>query len=229
MYFPTGIKWTDGLWSGAMAEIRVAELFTSIQGESTFAGWGCFFVRLAGCNLRCGYCDTPAAREAAGDPVSVAWIVAAAAESAVPLVEVTGGEPLCQPACRDLINALLALPNKRVLVETNGSLDISRIPAKAVAIVDIKCPGSGAGDSFNYDNLARLRPWDELKFVLSDRADYEWARDFVREHGLSSRGRAVHFGPVDGALSPSELGGWILADGLPVRLQLQLHKVMGLK
>ena len=212
-----------------MASVDIAETFVSIQGESTWAGLGCFFVRLAGCNLRCGYCDTPGALEAGQEQVEISDLVREARGQRVPLIEVTGGEPLLQEAFPALIAALLKIPDRTVLVETNGSVDISSIPEGAVAIVDVKCPGSGAYGSFDMSNLIRLRPADEVKFVLSGRADYEWAREFVQEHAVAKRVVAVHFSPVAGQLLAGELGKWIVEDGLPVRLQLQLHKAAGIE
>ncbi len=204
-------------------------MFVSIQGESTYAGLGCFFIRLAGCNLRCGYCDTPGALEPGQEHLTISDIVRDVMASRVPLVEVTGGEPLLQDGFPELASALLMIPGKTVLVETNGSLDIRRIPEGAVAIVDVKCLGSGEGGSFDFSNLERLRPVDELKFVLSGRDDYDWARAFVQEFGVVDTVNAVHFSPVSGALDASELGRWILEDGLAVRLQVQLHKAVGLE
>ena len=212
-----------------MAKVDIAEMFVSIQGESTFAGLGCFFIRLAGCNLRCLYCDTPEALEAGQQEVEVASVVQCACDSRVPLVEITGGEPLLQSGLSELARALVSLPGKQVLIETNGSQDISRIPEGAIAIVDVKCPGSGAGESFDFENLERLRADDELKFVLMSREDYEWAREFVIGHRLSKQGNPIHFSPVQGALDATLLGQWILEDGLQVRLQVQLHRILGVK
>ncbi len=212
-----------------MEMVDIVELFVSIQGESSYAGMGCFFVRLAGCNLRCGYCDTPESLEAGQQLISISDIVSHVEASPVPLVEITGGEPLLQPLFPKLASALLRSTNKRVLVETNGSLDLGLIPEGAIAIVDVKTPESGAGDSFDIANLGRLRPHDELKFVLSSRNDYEWSREFVSSHGLADRAGLIHFSPVLGLLDPSALGQWIVDDGLPVRLQVQLHKAIGLQ
>ncbi len=224
----------------AMTSVDVFEKFISIQGESTFAGLGCFFVRLAGCNLRCGYCDTERALVAAGNFVDVDVLVSEVTASCVPLVEITGGEPLLQAGFVELASKLVKNSGKMVLVETNGSLDLSVIPDGAVAIVDVKSPGSGAGNSFELENLARLREYDELKFVLVDRDDYEWARGFVAKHGLVEKVRAVHFSPVarnpglqqgsmTGGLDAAAVGEWILEDGLGVRLQVQLHRVVGME
>lgn len=209
--------------------VDIAEKFVSIQGESSFAGMGCFFVRLAGCNLRCGYCDTPGALNAGGNMVAVDAIVSDVRQSAVPLVEITGGEPLLQDGFRMLAEKLVAESGKKVLVETNGSLDIGIIPEGAVAIVDVKCPGSGAEGSFLLGNIEKLREYDELKFVLSGRDDYVWAREFVREHDLVEKVNAVHFSPVAGEIDAGDIGKWIVEDGLSVRLQVQLHRVLGVR
>lgn len=207
----------------------IAEMFVSIQGESTWAGLGCFFVRLAGCNLRCHYCDTPGALEPGKEQVEIADITQQAKDSRVPLIEVTGGEPLLQEDFPTLVEALLKIPDRTVLVETNGSVDISSIPQGAVAIVDVKCPGSGEGGSFDLENLKRLRPADEVKFVLSGRDDYEWAREFVQKHAVAKRVVAAHFSPVAGQLDAGQLGKWIVEDGLPVRLQVQLHRLIDMR
>lgn|GEM_PF-232429 len=208
--------------------VEVCETFTSIQGESTYAGMPCFFIRLAGCNLSCSYCDTPQAlkpgtRKAVGD------LVALAADSKVPLVEITGGEPLLQDGFVELAGRLVAETGKIVLVETNGTRDISAIPDKAVAIMDIKCPGSGAGAATDWDNIDRLRPYDEVKFVISDRADFDWAQGTVERYGLHSRCRAVFLSPAAGRLKAADLASWMLAAPAPVRLGLQLHGILGLK
>jgi len=208
--------------------LDICELFTSLQGESSYAGTGCFFIRLAGCNLRCNYCDTRYSVAGPARRMTIDEVVEAAAAVRVPLIEVTGGEPLLQAAVPDLLSALLALPGRTVLVETNGTYDISAIPDGAVAIVDVKCPGSGAAYSFDIANLQRLRPRDELKFVIGGRGDYEWARTFIATHAaVVRRAAAVHFSPVSGAgFDASSLARWIVEDGLPVRLQLQLHRLL---
>ena len=212
-------------------ELQISELFTSIQGESLRAGTGCYFIRLSGCNLHCRYCDTGYAAGGASRRMTVRELVAAASAVRVPLIELTGGEPLLQPATPVLLRALLGIPERTVLVETNGSLDISAIPDGAVAIVDVKCPDSGAADSFDPGNLGRLRPYDELKFVIGSRRDYEWARAFIAAQApVVRRVAAVHFSPVGGAgFEASALAGWIVEDGLPVRLQLQLHRLLDMR
>lgn len=209
-------------------ELDVFETFVSIQGESTWAGLPCFFVRLAGCNLRCRYCDTGRAWTG-GVARSVASVTAEFVQSGVRAAEITGGEPLLQPEAARLAEALLDAGAAPLLVETNGTCGLSAIPAGAIAIVDVKTPGSGAGGSFDVANLARLRPADEVKFVIVDREDFDWAADFVERHALSSRCRAVLFSAASGLLEPSVLGQWVLASKLTVRMQVQLHTVLGIK
>ena len=211
-----------------MVTLEVCETFEALQGESTYAGLLCFFIRLSGCNLRCRYCDT---QYAYGDGMMmpVADLVELAGRSRAPIVELTGGEPLLQEASGALLAGLAGLGKSAVLVETNGSADISVIPEGVVAVMDVKCPGSGVDGSFDEANTGRLRAADEVKFVISDRADYEWAAEFVTEHGLTDRCNAVLFSPVWTVLEPGELGTWIQNDALPVRLQVQLHKLLGQK
>lgn len=201
----------------------VNEIFYSIQGESTYSGKPCVFIRLTGCNLRCSYCDTQYAYHD-GEKIDIPEIINKVALYGCPLVEVTGGEPLIQEETPYLINQLLGTGYK-VLIETNGSQDISRIDNRSIRIVDIKCPSSGEKDRNDLTNLNRLRDEDELKFVIGDREDYEYAKDILRliGHGSSSR-IAVHFSPSFGRMEPKELADWILNDRLDVRLHLQLHK-----
>ncbi|MFC1453254.1 radical SAM protein, partial [Verrucomicrobiota bacterium] len=194
----------------------------------SFAGLPCHFIRLAGCNLRCRYCDSTHAY-GRGRDMAIDDLVGLCAESPASIVEVTGGEPLLQKNFRRLALALRDGAGKQVLVETNGSLDISRVPEGVVTVMDIKCPGSGEAGSMDGANLGRLRPCDEAKFVLSSRADYEWARDFVRDHGLDSRCRCVLFSPVQGVLDPKSMCEWMLCDRLPVRFQVQWHKLIGIR
>lgn len=204
-----------------MAELRLRELYRSIQGESSYAGRPCTFIRTAGCDIRCRWCDEPQAFSG-GERVALDEVLERVDALGVPLVEITGGEPLLQEAVPELVRALLER-GYQVLVETGGHRDISVLDPRARAIVDVKCPGSGEAQSFDPANLERLRPGDELKFVIADRTDYEWARARVEEAGLASRA-PVHFSPVHGELDPAELSAWILEDGLDVRLNLQLHK-----
>jgi 7-carboxy-7-deazaguanine synthase len=208
--------------------VRVAEVFESIQGESTYAGFPCFFVRLSGCNLRCVYCDTKRAYRS-GKPASIRELVRRCRGSGAPLAEITGGEPLLQDGFRELALALRDRTRKKVLVETNGSADISAIPAGVVAVVDVKTPGSGEAGSFELSNIRRLRKYDEIKFVICDRNDYRWACRFVERQELARRCAAVLFSPAHGMLKAGDLARWMVRDGVPARLQVQLHKKVGLK
>ncbi len=201
--------------------VVVNEIYASIQGESSYAGKPCVFVRLTACHLRCVWCDTPHAfHEGTRRPVDD--VVREAVGHGIPLVEVTGGEPLLQPGVHPLMTAL-ADAGVTVLLETSGSLDISSVDPRVVRIVDVKCPGSGEVERNRWENLDFLRAQDELKFVLADRTDYEWARRQVRERRLDDR-CTVLFGPVWGRLAPRDLAVWIVGDRLPVRMQVQLHK-----
>lgn len=202
--------------------LTVTEIFRSIQGESTWAGLPCVFVRLTGCNLRCVWCDTAYAFSG-GTKMTVEDVVARVAELACPLVEITGGEPLLQEACPSLAEALLGR-GLTVLCETSGALPIDRVPADVITIMDLKCPGSGESSKNDWGNVDRLSRRDEVKFVIADRADYEWSRDVVHRYGLPARCNAVLFAPVFGVLEARDLVQWILEDGLPVRFQPQLHK-----
>jgi 7-carboxy-7-deazaguanine synthase len=219
----------------------ITEIFKSIQGEGTRAGLPCIFVRLTGCNLRCTWCDTAYAFHG-GKKMSVEEVLAQvnelagrganerATDAAIPLVELTGGEPLLQEEIYPLAESLLAA-GYTVIIETSGERFIGRLPKEVIKIVDVKCPDSGEADTFDANNLEALTENDEVKFVLSTRSDYEFAREFIREHGLARRVRQVLFSPVfedpEGkwtGLEPRLLAEWILGDGLPVRLGLQLHK-----
>jgi 7-carboxy-7-deazaguanine synthase len=202
--------------------LTVNEIFHSIQGESTLAGEPCVFVRLTACDLRCTWCDTAYAFYE-GRKMSVDDVVAAVEQYGCPLVEITGGEPLLQPEVYPLMTRLLDR-GKRVLLETGGHRSIADVPSGVVRIMDVKCPGSGESARNDWANLARLTAIDQVKFVLADRADYEFARDLVQKESLADRVAAVLFSPVHGVLHPRELAEWILADRLRVRLQLQAHK-----
>ncbi len=208
--------------------INICETFESIQGESSYAGKTCFFIRFSGCNLRCKYCDTTYAYED-GEDVEISVLVEKVRTCDSEIIEITGGEPLLQNGFKELAEVLKGSTDKKILVETNGSQDISVIPESVVAIIDVKCPGSGAGDSFDLGNIDRLRSEDELKFVLSDESDYQWAKDFVLEHDLSSRCSAVFFSPVWERLDKRQIEEWIIRDKLSVRVGGQLHKEMGVK
>lgn len=208
---------------GEFVPLKVNEIFYSIQGESTYAGKPCVFIRLAECNLRCSYCDTKYAYYD-GEKLDIHEIINKVALYGCPLVEVTGGEPLLQEETPYLISQLLGKGYK-VLIETNGSHDISRVDGRSVRIVDIKCPSSGEKDRNDLTNLNRLRDEDELKFVIGGREDYDYAKDILSLIGHGSSGKiAVHFSPSFGRMEPKELAGWILHDRLNVRLHLQLHK-----
>lgn len=203
--------------------LKVNEVFYSIQGESTYAGRPCVFVRLTGCNLRCSYCDTQYAYEEGGI-MEVNHIFEQVAPYQCRLVEITGGEPLVQDDTPILIESLLD-DGYEVLLETNGSMDISRVDERCVKIVDIKCPSSGMIKKNDLDNLGRLTTRDELKFVLGTREDYEYAKKIVAYKQLDpKRINPVNFSPIFGQLNPKILSEWILEDHLDVRLHLQLHK-----
>lgn len=205
--------------------LQLCEVFYSIQGESSYAGYPCVFVRLAGCNLRCRWCDARYTYEEPGTAWEIAAILAEInRHPASSLVEITGGEPLLQEGVYGLMARLLAA-GRTVLLETNGSVALDRVPEGVVTIMDVKCPGSTMTDRFAPANLDRLRPQDELKFVLASRTDYEWAADFVQRHNLIGR-YPIHFSPVATELPPADLAQWLLADGLAVRLQLQLHTLL---
>lgn len=205
-----------------MMTLHVNEIFFSIQGESTYAGRPCVFVRLTGCNLRCGYCDTRYAYEE-GDRLSIEAVVEAVSAYGCPLVEITGGEPLLQPETPDLVDRLLS-DGFEVLMETNGSRDIGAVNQNCVKVIDIKCPSSGEDRTTDLGNLDRLGGRDEIKFVLSDRGDYEYARDLIGRYEKKMAGHPVLLSTVAGVLAPAQLARWILDDRLNVRLQLQMHK-----
>jgi 7-carboxy-7-deazaguanine synthase len=203
--------------------LLIHEIYRSLQGESTFAGLPCVFIRLTACNLRCVYCDTPHAFSE-GEVVGLDDVVARALELGDDLVEVTGGEPLLQPEVYPLM-ARLADAGKTVLLETSGSIDTSAVDRRVRVILDIKTPASGEVQANVGTNIDRLKPTDELKFVLCDRADFDWAANFVRERRLAER-CPVLLSAASGRLDPTELAGWILESRLPVRLQLQQHKIL---
>jgi 7-carboxy-7-deazaguanine synthase len=209
--------------------LRVTEIFHSIQGESTWAGLPCAFVRLTGCPLRCVWCDTAYAFTG-GEVLTFAQILDRVEETGTRLVEITGGEPLIHPGAFRLARQLLDR-EYTVLVETSGAVDVSLLDPRVHKIMDLKCPGSGEEGRNLWSNLDHLTPRDEVKFVVGDRTDYEWARTVIFDRGLDIRIRegllgAILLSPVWGALSPRDLGEWMLQDGLPARLQLQLHKLL---
>jgi len=203
--------------------LMVNEIFKSIQGESSFTGLPCIFIRLTGCNLRCTWCDTEYAFYE-GKSKSVPDIMEAIEPLGIPLVEITGGEPLLQDGVYDLMNALLE-KNYQVLLETGGGVSVAKVPKRVIKILDIKCPGSGEESKNLWDNLDHLNPEDEVKFVLADRADYEWSRDILGRYKIPQKVQVI-FSPVYDRLDLKELAAWILEDNLPVRVQTQLHKVI---
>jgi 7-carboxy-7-deazaguanine synthase len=210
------------LWSIIKGLLTINEIFYSIQGESTYAGRPCVFVRLTACDLRCSWCDTPYAFHE-GSKRSLAEVLDAVDRYACPLVEVTGGEPLLQEGVYPLMQSLVER-GRTVLLETGGHRSIDRVPEAVVTILDVKCPGSGEAGRNDWTNLDRLRSHDEVKFVVKHREDYQYARDVIARYDLASRAAAVHLSPVHGVLDARTLSEWALADRLPVRIQLQLHK-----
>ena len=209
--------------------LRVTEIFHSIQGESTWAGLPCAFIRLTGCPLRCAWCDTEYSFFG-GEKVTLEEIIRQVEEMGSELVEITGGEPLIHPNAFTLATNLLDR-GFTVLVETSGAVDVSRLDPRAHKIMDLKCPGSGEVERNLWQNLDHLTHHDEVKFVVKDRADYEWTRGVIRERGLDERVRtgtlrALLISPVWGEVDLRSLASWILEDGLPVRFQMQLHKLI---
>jgi 7-carboxy-7-deazaguanine synthase len=200
----------------------ISEIFKSIQGESTYAGLPCLFVRLTGCNLRCHWCDTAYAFYG-GQRMTVGEVLARVRQLGGKLVELTGGEPLLQPEVYPLTDQLLG-EGYRVLVETGGERSVAQLPRQVVKIVDVKCPGSGEEGRFCFDNLVWLDRKDQIKFVVQDEGDYRYAREFLAAHNLHGYVDEVIFSPVFDQLAPGSLAAWILRDGLEVRLGLQLHK-----
>ncbi len=212
---------TPDLLKSPSSSLKVTEIFHSIQGESTHAGKPCVFVRLTGCPLRCTWCDTDYAFYG-GTDMSLEAVVDQVRRYGCPLVEVTGGEPLTQSAAFELITRLCE-ESFEVLIETSGAVDVSSVDSRATVILDVKCPGSAMDDRMCWDNLRYLRQKDQVKFVISDRRDYDWAVDVVRRSQLAEK-CSVLFSPVFGAQELQPLAEWLLQDRLPVRLQVQLHK-----
>lgn len=204
--------------------LRVTEIFKSIQGESSWAGLPCVFVRLTGCPLRCVWCDTAYAY-GEGDEMTLEEILARVEAFCTPLVEITGGEPLAQAECPRLASELL-MRGKTVLCETSGALPIDILPEGVIRIMDLKCPGSGESQRNDWDNIFKLTRTDEVKFVIADREDFAWARETLRKYDLQNRCRAVLFSPAWGMLDPAQLAEWMLKDDVPARLQLPLHKIL---
>ncbi len=204
--------------------LRVNEIFHSIQGESSHAGWPCVFVRLTGCNLRCTYCDTFYAHDE-GQEMTLEEILSRVRQYPCSLVEVTGGEPLIQQDTPLLIERLLKSGYK-VLLETNGSQDISRVPSSCISIVDFKCPSSGQCEANDLENIRRLQAHDEVKFVIGDRGDYEYARQLSARIEEMGKQVTILFSVVFDQLNWNQIAQWVLEDGLRVRLNVQLHKVI---
>ncbi len=205
--------------------LSISEIFYSLQGESSYAGYPCVFIRLAGCNLRCSFCDTQYAF-GSGRSMAISSILAKVAEYGCSLVEITGGEPLYQDETLSLCEELLHQQHT-VLLETNGSLYLGDIPKEIIKIVDVKTPGSGMGESFMKWNLKFLLPHDELKFVITNYIDYQFALDFMKNN--QPKVSQIHFSPVTSLLEPSLLAAWMLEDRVQARLSLQLHKIIDLQ
>ena len=206
--------------------LRITEIFHSLQGEARTAGRPTVFVRLTGCPLRCGYCDTAYAFSG-GESRTFEAILEGVAQYAPRFITVTGGEPLAQPGCAALLTALCDLPTApEVSLETSGALPIAGLDARVSVVLDLKTPGSSEVSRNLWENIPELKPADQVKFVLCDRADYEWARLKLESLALAERVGEVLFSPSTGVLAPDTLAGWILEDRLPVRMQLQLHKII---
>ena len=202
--------------------LTINEIFHSIQGESTHSGRPCVFVRLTACDLRCSWCDTPYAFHE-GRKMSLDEVIDRVRGYECDLVEITGGEPLLQQEVYPLMDRLLA-GGRTVMLETGGHLSVDRVPEAVIRIIDVKCPGSGEAGKTHWANLDLLRRTDEVKFVIKDRADYDYAREVVAKHALAGRCAAILFSPVHGVQDAKQLAEWVLADRLPVRVQLQTHK-----
>jgi 7-carboxy-7-deazaguanine synthase len=202
--------------------LTVNEIFHSIQGESTHAGRPCVFVRLTACDLRCSWCDTPYAFHE-GRKMSIDDVVASVEAYTCDVVEITGGEPLLQKEVYPLMRRLLEL-GRTVMLETGGHVPAADVPDGVIRVIDVKCPGSGESGKMHWANLEQLRPTDEVKFVIKDRDDYDYAREIVDRYHLTERCTAVLFSPVHGVLDSKQLAAWMLADGVKARLQLQIHK-----
>ena len=215
--------------TAAPRTVQVTEIFHSIQGESTWAGVPCTFVRLTGCPLRCVWCDTAYAFHG-GERMTLEQVLQSVASKPAKVVEITGGEPLAHPAAYELADRLLE-DGYTVLVETSGAIDVAPLDERVHKIMDLKCPGSGESHRNRWENLQHLTGRDEIKFVVKDRADYEWTRATIRERDLDRRVaegslRALLVSPVWGEIDLEALAGWILEDALPVRFQVQLHKLV---
>lgn len=204
--------------------LNVTEIYYSLQGESNYSGYPCIFIRLSECNLRCFYCDTQYAF-GKGKSMAISSIMEEVKKFPCSLIEITGGEPLLQEDVDALFDTLHNL-SYQILLETNGALSLANVPNYLIKIVDVKTPGSGMQNSFLPENLQYLNPQDELKFVLTDKMDYNFALQFLRENKPNIA--TVHFSPVTDVLNPKELAGWMLEDGMKAKLTLQLHKIIGM-
>ena len=204
--------------------LQLSEIFYSIQGESSLAGYPCLFFRLSGCNLRCSYCDAKYTYEEPATPTPLGALLNEATRYPNALIEITGGEPLLQVGVYPLMDSLLAA-GRTVLLETNGSLSIARVPKEVVKIIDLKCPDSGMAEKMDLSNLDLLLPHDEIKFVVSSRTDYDWAKGMIHEHRLAEKAKLI-LSPVIGRLAPALLAQWLMDDALPARIQLQLHTLL---
>ena len=202
-------------------ELKVNEIYKSIQGESTFSGLPCIFIRLTFCNLRCSYCDTEYAFHE-GTDMQISDIIKKVNQLNCNLVEVTGGEPLVQDGCIDLLESLISNGNK-ILIETGGALTIEKIPAEVTIILDIKCPSSDMCDKNLWSNIDLIKKTDEIKFVIGDKKDYEWSKNIIKEYNLLNKCKVL-FSPVYNKIESKEMVEWILKDNLNVRFQTQLHK-----
>ena len=204
--------------------LLVCETFASLQGESTHAGRRCFFIRLAGCSHRCSYCDTAYARTG-GEALSVEALVDRAKQAGIPLVEVTGGEPMEQNEtpmlCRKLLDA-----GFEVLLETNGAHDLGKVPEGVKRIIDCKTPSSGMAERHDFGNFEHLRATDEIKFVVGSRGDLDYAVNVVRDYDLTEKKCELLISPVCGKVELADLAAWVLESGLPLRMQLQMHKII---
>ncbi len=206
-----------------MSRLRITEIFHSLQGESASVGWRTVFVRLTGCPLRCGYCDTTYAFKG-GEWYEIEEILADVASYGARHVTVTGGEPLAQTECTTLLGALCDA-GYQVSLETSGAIDIGAVDPRVIRVMDLKTPGSGEVERNLYDNIEHLQATDQVKFVIADRADYDWSREQLERRHLTSRCEVL-FSPVADVLAPAQLAEWILHDRLDVRFQLQLHKIL---
>lgn len=206
-----------------MDRLKITEIFYSLQGEARSVGWPTVFVRLTGCPLRCGYCDTAYAFHG-GQWRELEAVVGEVAGFGARHVTVTGGEPLAQKACLPLLRRLCD-EGYEVSLETSGAMDVSAVDPRVIKVMDLKTPGSGEGGRNRWDNVSHLNAQDQVKFVLCDRADYEWARNVLADHALAERCEVL-FSPVHSGLAPADLAGWILEDRLAVRMQIQLHKYL---